>query len=308
MPEQKPRLALRIGGYVAFALASLLIAFFLTFPYDALRDTARLRADEAGYFLRIGSLGPGFFSVRANDVQLSKKSDADPPPGALTLESVSVGPALFPPGVAVKVKGLGGTISATVSGFSSQRVKVDVDDLDLSKGNVKGFTGIDFGGALDAHVDLTVPRTAAAPGAVAEPDLSQASGSITLDTKALTINGGNVAVVIAQYGPDPTPFDLPKIVLGDITGRIKIDKGTGTVDEFKAKSSDLEAGASGTLKLGKKPEYTDANLEVRLKPDAEFQKRLGLIGGMISMIPADPKDPTWRLGHLTGYLGRPQFR
>ena len=49
-------------------------------------------------------------------------------------------------------------------------------------------------------------------------------------------------------------------------------------------------------------------MEIRLKPDPEIQKRLGLLGSAVSMIGPDPKDPTWRLGRLTGYIGRPQFR
>ncbi len=308
MAEQKTRLGLRIAGYVAFALVSLVVAFFVTFPYEALKDRVRLEADNAGYFVRIGSLGPGFFALTASDVQVSKKADTDPPPEALKLDKVSVGPSLFPPGVQVKVKGLGGTTSIVVGGLSTVKVKVDLDELDLSKGNVKGFTGIDFAGTLDAHVDLTLPKVAGAGNGPSEPDLSQASGTISLDTKGLTVNGGNVSVVIPQFGPDPTPLDLPKIALGEIVVRLKVDKGAGTVDDFKAKSSDLEAGLAGTLKLGKKVEYSDANLEVRVKPEAEFQKRLGLLGSALSMIPSDPKDPTWRLGHLTGYLGKPQFR
>jgi type II secretion system protein N len=306
MAEKKSKLALRVGAYVAFTLACLVVAFFLTFPYDALKDRVRLEAEGAGFFVRIGSLGPGFFSLRATDVQLSKKSDADPPPEPLRLDSVSVGPSLFPPGLAVKVRGIGGTITVGVSGLSTVHVKVDVDELDLTKGNVKGFSGIDLSGNLEAHVDLSIPR-AAGPG-TQDPDLSLASGSIALDTKNLSINGGNVSIVIPQFGPEPTPLDLPKIVLGDITGRIKIDKGAANFDDFKSKSSDLESGITGTMKLGKRIEYSESTLEIRLKTDPEFQKRLGLLGSAFSMIAADPKDPNWRMGHLTGMLGRPQFR
>ena len=33
-----------------------------------------------------------------------------------------------------------------------------------------------------------------------------------------------------------------------------------------------------------------------------------IYGAAFSMMPSDPKDPNWRLGHLTGSLGRPNFR
>ncbi|MFZ5445322.1 MAG: type II secretion system protein GspN [Myxococcota bacterium] len=308
MAEKKTSLWKRIVGYVAFSLFALVVTFFLTFPYDALKDRVRLEADNAGYFLRIGKMGPGLFAVRASEVQVSKKSNAEPPPEAMKIDSVSIGPSLFPPGLAVKVNVLGGTVVTRVSGFGTTRIKVDADELDLTRGNLKGFSGIDFAGQIEAHVDLSIPRAAAAGNAPAEPDLSQASGTVSLATKALAINGGTANITIPQFGPEPAPVDLPKIVFGELTGKIKIDKGAATVEEFKSKSSDLELAISGTMKLAKRLEYAEPNLEIRLKPDPEFQKRLGMIGSAISFIGADPKDPTWRLGRLTGYLGRPQFR
>lgn len=308
MAEKKTSLWKRALGYLAFAVASLVATFFLTFPYEALRDRARLEADNAGYFVRIDSLGPGLLSVRARGVEVSRKSNAEPPPEPLRIDSISVGPSLFPPGLSVKLGVMGGSVQARVSGLSTTRVRVDVDDLDLGKGNMKGFSGVDLAGLVEAHVDLTVPRVAPGPGAAAEPDLAQASGTVSLETQGLAINGGTANLTIPQFGPEPTPVDLPKIVLGELSGRLRIDKGAATVEEFKSKSPDLETAVSGTLKLAKRLDYSEAALELRVKPDPEFQKRLGLLGSALSMIGADPKDPTWRLGRLTGFLGRPQFR
>jgi type II secretion system protein N len=307
MPETKKRRLQLALGYLAFGLFSLVAGFFLTFPYDTLKERVRLEADQAGYFLRIASLGPGLLAVRASDVQVSKKADTEPPPEALSVDSLSFGPSLVPPGISLKVRALGGSVTATLSGLSDTRVQVDAQGLDLSKGNVKGFSGIDFSGTVNAQLDLSIPRVATA-GGPAEPDLSQASGAFAMGTKELAINGGNVSIVIPQYGPEPTPLDLPKIILGDLVAKVKFDKGAATVEEFRAKGPDLEATISGTMKLGKRLEYSEPNLEVRFKPDPEFQKRLGLIGSALSMIGADPKDPSWRLGRLTGFLGRPQFR
>lgn len=308
MAEKKTALWKRLVGYVLFTLFALVATFFLSFPYDALKDRVRGQADAAGYFLRIGSMGPGLMAVRASDVQVSKKADTDPPPEALRIDGLSVGPTLFPPGLGVKVKLLDGTVAVRVSGVSTTRVVVDAEGLDLSKGNLKGFSGIDFAGEVEAHLDVSVPRSAAAPNAPAEPDLAQASGTVTLATKGLAINGGTANITIPQFGPEPTPVDLPKIVLGDLGGRIKLEKGAATIEELKNTSPDLELNVSGTVKLAKRLEYSESSIEVRLKPDPEFQKRLGLLGSALSMVGADPKDPSWRLGRLTGYLGRPQFR
>lgn len=308
MAEKKTSLWKRIVAYTAFSFFALFATFFLTFPYDALKDRVRLEADTAGYFVRIDRMGPGLFAVKASDVQISKKSNVEPPPEALKIDSLSVGPSLFPPGLAVKVNLLGGSIATRVSGFGTTRIKIDADDLDLTKGNMKGFSGVDFAGTLEAHVDLTIPRVSATPTGPAEPDLAQATGTVSLDAKALAINGGSANITIPQFGPDPTPVDLPKISVGELSGKIKIEKGAATIEEFKSKSSDLELNITGSVKLAKRLEYAEPNMEIRVKPDPEFQKRLGLLGSALSMIGADPKDPSWRMGRLTGYLGRPQFR
>jgi type II secretion system protein N len=315
MAEKKPSLWKRVVGYTAFALFSLIATFFLTFPYEPLKDTLRGLALSQGYVLKMGSLGPGFFSVRAKQVELAKVqnpaevNENTPDPVPMVIDSVSVSPTLFPPGLAVKLSLLGGDITARVTGLSStRRLRVDIEDLDLSKGNLKSASGIDLAGEIEAHLDVSVPFVAGAPNTPAEPDLAQASGTMTLATKGLAINGGTANITIAQFGPEPTPVDLPKILLGEINGKMKIEKGAATIEEFKSKSADLEMNLSGTAKLAKRLEYSEPNMELRVKPDPEFQKRLGMIGSALSMIGPDPKDPTWRMGRLTGYLGRPQFR
>src|SRR4051812_37579659 len=222
MAEKKTSLWKRIVGYTLFALFSLVTTFFLTFPYDTASDALKGLAHAAGYQLKIGSLGPGFFAVRASKVEVAKLKDLTasvedgPAPVPMMIDSVSVGPSLFPPSLAVKANLLGGDITARVSGLTaaSRRLRVDVEDLDLSKGNLKAASGIDLAGEIEAHLDVTVPFVAGAPNLPAEPDLAQASGTMSLNTKALAVNGGTANITIAQFGPEPTPVDLPKILLG----------------------------------------------------------------------------------------------
>ncbi len=328
MAEKKPSLWKRIVGYTAFAIIALVATFFLTFPYDTMRETLRSLALAQGYSLKIGSLGPGFFAVSARNVEISNLANLTTlssdnnigevaraisgevlGPTPMMIDSISVGPALFPPGLSLNMKLLGGSISGRVTGLTgTRRVRVDLEDLDLAKGNLKASSGIDMSGEIEGHLDVTIPFVAGAPNTPAEPDLAQASGTMSLVTRGLTINGGTANITIAQFGPDPTPVDLPKIQLGEVNGKVKIEKGAATIEEFKSKSADLEINIGGTLKLAKRLEYFEPALEVRVKPDPEFQKRLGLLGSALSMIGADPKDPTWRMGRLSGYLGRPQFR
>src|SRR5690242_16532457 len=106
-PEQKTQTWKLVVGYAAFFVVALIIGLYITFPYDALKERAQIEAANSGYFIRMDSLGPGLFGITAKDVKISKKieegAQSDTPPPSLSLDSVSVRPALFPPGISYRV-------------------------------------------------------------------------------------------------------------------------------------------------------------------------------------------------------------
>ncbi len=310
MPERKTARWKIVVGYVAFALFALMVSLYLTFPYDAVKQRAQAEAERADLYLRIGSIGPGFFGVRATNVQVSRKATGadDKALPALTLAAVSVRPTIFPPGLSLSADAFKGSVRAAVGGLSDVSVRVSAEDLDLSDPSVKAFTGIDLAGKAAAEVELKVPRTTLPGAKVPEPDLGAASGRLSLELHGVTINGGTVNVAIPMYGPEPVPVDLPKIVLGEVEGKLKFDKGAGTVEALSIKGQGIEVKGSGTLKLAKRLEYSEPNIEVRFKFEEKFLDALGPYKAGIWALNADPKDPKWRVGRLTGYLGRPNFR
>ncbi len=303
-----------IAGYAAFSVFALLVSLYLTFPYDAVKQQVLGRASAAGLNVTMGSLGPGLFGVTARNVRLNKvltpeqqrlnAETGTPEPTPLEIDSIAVRPALLPPGLAFRVNALGGVVSGSVGALGATRVSASGDGLDFSKGNLKGFTGLDLAGKGELNLSLAVPTVAAGKSGPAEPDLGQANGALDLTFDTLTVNGGTITV--PMYG-QPTPMPLPKVQLGNLEAKLKIEKGVGTIETFATKSSDLEASATGTVKLAKRVEYSEPVVDVRLKLDPEFVKRLGLIGSATSMLPADPKDPTWRAFKVRGFLGRPDF-
>ena len=139
---------------------------------------------------------------------------------------------------------------------------------------------------------------------VREPDLSQAKGTLSLNLNQLVVNGGTVKVPI--YG-EMTPLDLPKIAIGDVEAKINFQKGMGTIEKFQAKGADLDLIASGTLRLSKRLEYSEPNVDVKLKLDSDFTKRLGIVAAGLSTLPEDRENPGFRVAKLTGFLGKPNF-
>lgn len=323
--ETKPARWKVILGYTAFSLVALLLCLFLTFPFDAARARVASEGARQGLAIRIGTLRPGFFGVTAKDVQISQPPDGITPEvfAALTSEdesatammgaavlgeplmvdSVFVRPSLFPLGVAFNADAMGGNVQGTVGVLGSTSVKVVAKGLNVAQGNLPAFSGLDMEGTVGANVALTLPR---GTGKDAAPDLSAADGAVALDTSGLVIKGGKVAIPLMP-GQPPTPMDVPRIALGELTGRVDFEKGLGTVKQLRLKSDDLEAQAEGTLKLGKRLAYSEPALDLRLKADPAFTKRLGLLGAGLSMMATDPKDASYRAGRLTGFLNRPQF-
>ncbi len=301
----------KIVGYTAFTIFALVACLYLTFPYEIIEQQLVAGAKGAGYHVTMDPLGPGLLGVTATNVKVAKSLESmampldgsDPkPPEKLLIDRISVRPSLFPPGVSIRAKLLDGTVNVGVGGLGNVKVAVSLDDLDLSKGNLKGFSGMDLSGTLEGDVALDLPRALNPATKQMEPDLAQANGTIELDGRSLSINGGTITV--PMYGT-PTPLDLPKVVLGDVAGKIKIEKGLTTIDTFRGKSEDLELIIGGTIKLAKKLDYSELAVSLKLKAEQEFVKRLGMIGMGVSMMQADKQDPTFRSACITGYVGKP---
>ena len=312
-PETKPARWKVILGYTAFAVLAFVLGLFVTFPYDAIRTRIVTEAAQQGLAVRIGSMRPGLAGITATQVRVSK------PPQPLSaetlaslisgegllgaaelgepvvLDSVAVRPALFPPGVAVHANAMGGTVDVSVGLLGDTKVRLEADGLQASGGNLPAFTGMDMEGELNADLKLTLPKG----------ELALADGTLALDTQGLVIKSGKVTLPMG--GGTSLPVDLPRTSLGGLTGNIQFEKGLGTVQTLRLKSEDVEALATGTLKLGKKVEYSEPAMDVNIKLDPEFQKKLGLIGSGLTILPPDKKDPSFRAARLAGFLNRPTF-
>jgi type II secretion system protein N len=310
----------RIAGYTLFGILSFFLCLFLTFPHQAFWARVNDAATAAGYRLKVGDYGAGFGGITGYRVELLKAGAVDSAEPGLLLDSLSLRPTLLPPGLAFKVKGFGGAVSGSVEGFAllklgtappakadsagTAEVHLDIDEVDLSKGNLKSFSGIDLGGELNGVVNLSIPVSGQPGAPMYALDFGQSKGTVSLKGESLMINGGTVTVPMMG---EPTPMDLPKVGIGNLDGLITFDKGTGTIEKFQTKSEELEIRATGTLKLAKKLDYSVPAVDIRLKAEPALTSRLGLIGSGLSILPADKTDPSFRIARWSGYLSRPRF-
>jgi type II secretion system protein N len=290
-------------GYALYGLFVFALLFMLTFPYDAVQKRLQAEAADQGLHLKFGGFGPGWLGLTASNVQVSKKLEGPEsgPRTTVLIKSMSFRPSLFPIGVAFRAKVFGGTVSGAVGGLSDLALRLDVDDVNGADQNFKEFSGLDLTGKVRGTLALDVPQTPPTRNAKSrEPDLSQAKGSLSLNADQLLIKGGTL--------PFPeAPLDLPRISVGDLEARMKFDKGLGTIERFHAKGADVDVSAVGTVKLAKRVDYSEANVDIRLKAEPELKSRLGLITIGLEQLPGDRDNPGFKLAKLTGFLGRPNF-
>jgi type II secretion system protein N len=278
-----------------FGLVCFILFLPLTFPADAARMRLQAEAERVGLVLRMDSLSTGLFGVTANRVRMSRASDADSVP--LLVNQLSIRPTLFPLGLAVRAALLGGTASGSFPN-SGQSLRLKLSGIDLSQANLKALSGVDAEGKVDGELSLEMPVVRG------EADLSQASGVLRLNGTDLVVRGGTMTV--PMFGT-PTAIDLPRTALGTLDGELSFDKGAGTVQRLHLKGQDVELLTTGTVKMARRPEYVELALGLRLRPDAEFLKRLGVIGAGFSVLPMDGELPGFRDARVTGYLGKPVF-
>lgn len=278
-----------------FGLACFIFFLAVTFPTEAARTRLQVEAERTGLVVRMDSLSTGLFSVNANRVRVSRASDSDAVP--LVVDQLSIRPTFFPPGLALRAGLLGGTASASFPS-SGQSLRLKLNGLDLAQANLKPLLGIDAEGKFDGELALDMPVVRG------EPDLSQASGVLRVNGTDLVVRGGTVN--IPMFG-SATAVDVPRAALGTMDGEVTFDKGAGTVQRFHIKGQDLETLTTGTVKMGRRPEYIELALGLRLRPEADFLKRLGVIGAGFTVLPQDGELPGFRDARVTGYLGKPVF-
>ena len=291
--------------YVAFGGFCFLLFLIVTFPYDAF--TARLKdeASNAGLYLSVGDMGPGFFSVHASKVDLSKKADDgdSAPPKPLRISFLSLRPSLFPLGLAFSAELLSGEISGALGGSGDQRIKLAWSNLDLSDPSFESLTGVRASGKLRGKLDLTVPTVRSEHNGPTL-DFAQAQGSASLQGAQLSILGGTVPV---PMGGSTIPMDVPATSLGVLAVTVKVDSGQGTFDKLSLSGGDLELDGSGSVDLKQNPAASPLSLELKLKVEPEFQKKLGLLGSGLTLLQPDSGRPGWRVAKIAGVLGQPRY-
>ena len=258
-------------GYPAFFFVALLLFIHLTLPYDAIQARLVDEARASGYQLSMNSLGPGmFFGVTAKGVMLSSEKPTastaapDAPTSAFLIDSVTVRPGIFPPGLHVSARAFGGEIDGYLSSKAKgvSAIELHGQGLELARAGLKPLVGLDMEGKLKFDVDMTVNTT----------DFAKTNGTIKISGKDLALNGGTVNMI-----------DLPKANLASLDIKLKAENGKTNIDTFTLQGGDIDAKADGDINLAPAIQTSRVKAKVEFKPSEDWLGKNSFIKTGLSM-------------------------
>lgn len=302
-------------GYGSAYSFLLVVFFYLTFPYDRLKDrlVRDFNARQTGpdpMRLEIDEIDSYWLSgIEAEGVRLLSKDEAgagkskktkvtgiDHVHARLSILSLLVGRR----SVSFGADAFGGSVQGTISDSDAEReVEVEIEALDLGQTPLlAGILGIPLAGALSGTIDLVSP----------EARLSKAEGKIALKVTGLAVGDGKAKIrdLIA----------LPKLDAGELVLAAEVKAGQVKVTELSATGPDLELSADGNIRLRDQPDQSYLNLTTEFKFTDRYTNKDDItkaLFGKSGAFDLDPKNRrakradgfyAWR---VSGALSRPVF-
>lgn len=327
---------LKFAAYPAFYLLCIGLFFYLTFPWDRLKDRliAELSAQPKGFLagkrIEIDELDSYWLTgVEAKGVRLffppfedtttsggpfgqtAEKDKPAPKESVVEVDAVEARLQILPLIIGrVRIKfyaaAYNGTIRGTVPvGGSSGPVELDLEEIDLSKASIiKDFIGVPINGIAKGNLTL------AAEGG----KFSKSNGALDLAVANVSVGDGKSKI--------KGQIALPEAKLGDLTITAEAKDGVLKVTKLEANGSDLELSGDGKINVKENIGSSVADLYIRFKFTDTYRTKSdltkSLLGAPGSSAPslfelADPRIKKSKRAdgfygwHLHGTLGRPKY-
>jgi len=280
--RERLRLVRRTAAFALAGLVAYVLALMFCLPYDRARETAIALGAKAGYDVEIGSAGPAFpFGISFDEIRLRSRTSS---PGAKPLQArfdsvrVSLLSLVLSRGTSVDLvaKAFGGQIA--FAGYMPKKgpFKLDLKVRDVAMAQVPGareLFNLPLAGTLEitAHLESKSER------------LSESNGEIAFTCGACTIGDGKTA---AKFGSNPflsAGLTLPRVRLGDLSGRVTVEKGVARAQGIAVKSPDAELTLDGEVVLRDPVGLSTINAYLRFKLGDALLRAAPTIGSILQM-------------------------
>lgn len=280
-----PKLRKRVV-YALFFQVVFLLCLALTFPYVTLRDRIVATAENAGVRLGVDSVRPALpLGLTLKGVEW-RGGDQPVRVDSLTLRLSLLSVVKRTPALGFSASSWGGTLRGRFEAEGeTTRIEAKMQKVSVAQSPLAAF-GLDLDGEL-SEVELRFES---------EGDLSKANGTLTLKGDSLVLKGGEVQ-----------NFELPRIALGALDGKINITQGRANFENFAFEGDDIELRLEGSVRLASKLGSSGLSARLQLKPSEEWWGRNEMLRAAANM--ALPEDGDgFRTVQIYGQLQSPRFR
>jgi len=260
--ERLRRLA-KVAMIAGFGLVVFLVVLYLTLPYGRFKDLLAAQVSTYGYEMEARQAGPSLgLGMTLREVSLVSRPAGGGKPTRILIDKAKFGVSLLSylfgnKSVSATLKVFGGEIDSNVKiGKTDSSIDASVTEIDLAEIPwVKNLINLPLAGKMDVSLNLALPKQR----------LSEAKGSLGWECSACALGDGKAKLVIAGNPMLAEGLGLPKIRLGDFTGKVPIDKGVARMQSVQFKSQDLEATIEGEIHLAQPVPSSRVDLYVRFK-------------------------------------------
>lgn len=299
----------RLFLYPVFGLWVFATVFYLTLPYNRFKDWVGARLASEGYELEAASAGPALgLGMRLDDVILiARGSTAEKPTRILIDQAIlSVSPWAYLFGTksfAIEADVFSGELGLNYEATDQERAfvlqgkKIDLTELPW----IKAAINLPLIGQLHFDLDLKSPIKR----------ISETKGRLTFSCAGCVLGDGKAKLIVKGSPLLAEGLGLPKIRLGDFSGKVVFNKGVGRIVGMQMKSQDLEFFVEGEITLADPLVNSRVDLYIRAKPSESLLKASEKLRTIIEITAQMGKRPDgflgFRLGGTLRRLGAPQW-
>lgn len=282
----------------AFGFVVFVVGLYIWLPFDRARDVAIAMAAAQGLDVEIGSVGRAFgFGVTFKDIVVRTRPVTGRPI-RFTIESarITVSPLSLlgsAPAIAVDADAFGGAIvlEQKVARKGPFTVGLRVSSVNLADlPGVKEAINLPLGGTLALNVDI-----ASTTGHYAD-----AGGSITFHCEACLVGDGRTPLRVEGNPFLAGGLTLPRVRLGNLNGRVAVEKGLAKLQGVEAKSPDGELTLEGESQLRDPLSASSINLYLRFKLSDALLKASDRLATILQMAGSSGRRPDGSYGMRLG--------
>jgi len=218
------------------------------------------------------------------------------------------------------VEAFGGELQAELSlGDDGVLASADLHDVMLARlSALAQLLPLPMLGTLGLTAHFKAPnQRPAAPGRAGAPpltvgpprlDMTKALGDLDIRLTQATLGDGKAKLVVPGDAFLAQGLTFPRIRLGDVIGKVTIERGRANIVDLHAKSPDVELWIDGYIELRDPMPLSEAHLYIRFKPSPQLIAREPTMEIVVSS-QAQGKRGDGAIGFaITGSLGNPRAR